>query len=168
QRMTEATLAFARDDAGTEPIRSVDLEALIESIADDQTTLGNDVAFDGNGRLPYSCRPTAIKRAIGNVLENAVRYGKRARIALSDTPAGPIITIDDDGPGIPADRLEEVFKPFVRLETSRSRETGGVGLGLSIARSIILGHGGEMVLSNRTGGGLRVEMRLPLVAKAAA
>ncbi|MEP0324854.1 ATP-binding protein [Bauldia litoralis] len=161
QRMTEATLAFARDDAAAESARQVDLEALIESVVDDQSTLGHQVTFTGGGRLAYSCRPTAIKRAIGNVLENAVRYGKRARVTLADTKAGPIITVDDDGPGIPADRFEEVFKPFVRLETSRSRETGGVGLGLSIARSIILGHGGGMTLSNRAEGGLRVEIRLP-------
>ncbi len=161
QRMTEATLAFARDDAAAEPVRSVDLEALLESLAEDQSSIGHEVTFAGRGRLPYSCRPTALKRAIANLLENAVRYGKRARVALSDTPVGPIITIDDDGPGIPGDRFEEVFKPFVRLESSRSRETGGVGLGLSIARSVILGHGGDVELSNRPQGGLRVEIRLP-------
>jgi signal transduction histidine kinase len=161
QRMTEATLAFARDDAASEPTRTVDLQALVESLADDLSTMGNDLAFEGNGRLPYSGRPTALKRAIGNVLENAVRYGKRARVTLADTKAGPVITIDDDGPGIPADRLEDVFKPFVRLETSRSRETGGVGLGLSIARSIILANGGDRTLTNRPEGGLRAEIRLP-------
>ena len=87
--------------------------------------------------------------------------GDRARVALNATPEGPLITIDDDGPGIPADQIEEVYKPFVRLETSRSRETGGAGLGLSIARSIILAHGGELTLSNRKAGGLHVEIRLP-------
>ena len=126
--------------------------------------MGHEVSFTGAGRLPYSCRPTAIKRAIGNVLENAVRYGKRARVMLSETKAGPIITVDDDGPGIPSDRVEEVFKPFVRLETSRSRETGGVGLGLSIARSVILAHGGDVTLTNRPEGGLRVEIHLPTAA----
>ena len=161
QRMTEATLAFARDDAGSEPVRSVDLQALVESLVDDQSALGKDVTFRGNERLPYSCRPTALKRAIANLLENAVRYGKCARVTLDNTAAGPLIVIDDDGPGIPEDRLDEVFKPFVRLETSRSRETGGVGLGLSISRSIILAHGGELTLLNRPEGGLRVEIRLP-------
>lgn len=161
QRMTEATLAFARDDAASEPTRTVDLHALVESLVDDLSTLGNDLTFEGKGRLPYAGRPTALKRAIGNILENAVRYGKRARVTLADTKAGPVITIDDDGPGIPADRLEDVFKPFVRLETSRSRETGGVGLGLSIARSIILANGGDLKLANRPSGGLRVEIRLP-------
>lgn len=168
QRITEATLAFARDDAASEAVRSVDLQALVESLVDDQSALGKDVIFRGNQRLPYSCRPTALKRAIGNLLENAVRYGKCARVTLDDTAAGPLIVIDDDGPGIPDDRLDEVFKPFVRLETSRSRETGGVGLGLSISRSIILAHGGELTLSNRPAGGLRVEIRLPPATSPAA
>jgi signal transduction histidine kinase len=81
-------------------------------------------------------------------------------------PDGPLIAIDDDGPGIPAGQIEEVYKPFVRLETSRSRETGGAGLGLSIARSIILAHGGELTLSNRKDGGLHVEVTLPKVENA--
>jgi signal transduction histidine kinase len=123
--------------------------------------MGRDVAFTGVERLPYACRPTALRRAVSNLVDNAVRYGDRARVALTATPDGPRITIDDDGPGIPADRIEEVYKPFVRLETSRSRETGGTGLGLSIARSIILAHGGELTLGNRKDGGLHVEIRLP-------
>ena len=161
QRMTEATLAFAREDADAEPRRTVDLDALVESLCDDLAAMGQDVAYEGAGRLPYPCRPTALRRAIGNLVENAVRYGDRARVVLKSTADGPLIGIDDDGPGIPADQIEEVYKPFVRLETSRSRETGGSGLGLSIARSIILAHGGEIALSNRKPGGLHVEIRLP-------
>lgn len=161
QRMTEATLAFAREDADAEPLRSVDLNALVESLCDDLAAMGKDVAFAGGERLPYPCRPTALRRAIGNLVENAVRYGDRARVAVKPAPDGPLITIDDDGPGIPAERIEEVYKPFVRLETSRSRETGGAGLGLSIARSIVLAHGGELTLANRKDGGLHVEIRLP-------
>ncbi len=161
QRMTEATLAFAREDAHAEPLRTVDLAALVESLCDDLAAIGQGVAFTGVERLPYPCRPTALRRAFSNLIENAVRYGDRARVALAATPDGPLITIDDDGPGIPADRIEEVYKPFVRLETSRNRETGGTGLGLSIARSIILAHGGELTLSNRKEGGLHVEIRLP-------
>jgi len=161
QRMTEATLAFAREDADAEPLRTVDLAALVESLCDDLAAMGRDVAFSGVERLPYACRPTALRRAFGNLVENAIRYGDRARVTLAASPAGPFVTIDDDGPGIPADRIEEVYKPFVRLETSRSRDTGGTGLGLSIARSIILAHGGELTLSNRREGGLHVEVRLP-------
>ena len=161
QRMTEATLAFAREDADAEPLRSVDLNALVESLCDDLAAMGKDVTFTGEDRLPYPCRPTALRRAVGNLVENAVRYGDRARVTLQATPDGPLVTIDDDGPGIPAGQIEEVYKPFVRLETSRSRETGGAGLGLSIARSIVLAHGGELTLSNRKEGGLHVEIRLP-------
>lgn len=161
QTMAEAALAFARDDATAEPVRTVDLEALTESLCDDLSALDHEVTFSGDGRFPYPCRPAALKRALGNLIENAVRYGKRARVTLDNSDAGPRIVVDDDGPGIPEDRVEDVFKPFVRLETSRSRETGGVGLGLAIARSMVLAHGGEIALSNRPEGGLRVEVRLP-------
>jgi len=161
ERMTEATLAFAREDATAEPSRSVDLAALISSFADDLTEMGKPVTFADAARLPYVCRPTALRRALANLVENAIQYGERARVTLGATSAGPVITIDDDGPGIPEDQIEQAFKPFVRLETSRSRETGGAGLGLAIARSIVLAHGGDLVLSNRPEGGLRAEIRLP-------
>jgi signal transduction histidine kinase len=161
QRMVEATLAFARDDATAETPRSVDLAALIATVVDDQADMGKDVTFAEAERLPYRCRPTALKRALINLITNAVQYGERARVTLENAPGGPVIGIDDDGPGIPEENLEYVFQPFVRLETSRSRATGGVGLGLSIARSIVLAHGGELVLANRRGGGLRAEIRLP-------
>jgi len=161
ERMSEATLAFAREDAAAEPARTVDLDALIGSLTDDLAEMGKDVTFAEGKRIAYSCRPTALRRALGNLVDNAVRYGERARVALEATPAGPVITIDDDGPGIPAAQIAEVFKPFVRLERSRSRDTGGSGLGLSIARSIVLSHGGELTLANRDGGGLRATVRLP-------
>ena len=89
--------------------------------------------FQRDGRLPYACRPTALRRAIRNVIENAVRYGVGARVALGSSEQGVEIVVEDDGPGIPEADREKVFDPFVRLETSRSRDTGGVGLGLSIA-----------------------------------
>jgi signal transduction histidine kinase len=161
EHMTEATLAFAREDATSETSRTIDLAAAIASQVDDLAELGKPVSFGEAPRLVYSCRPTALKRAIGNLIENAVQYGRRARISLEDAASGPVIAVEDDGPGIPEERLEEVFKPFVRLETSRNRTTGGTGLGLAIARSIVLGHGGELVLSNRREGGLRAEIRLP-------
>ncbi len=159
--MTEATLAFAREDAATEASRVIDLAAAIASQVDDFAELGRPVTFAEAPRLAYPCRPVALKRAIGNLIENAVQYGGGARVALSATAAGPVITVDDDGPGIPEDRIEQAFKPFVRLEESRSRETGGIGLGLAIARSIVLAHGGGLTLANRPEGGLRAEIRLP-------
>jgi signal transduction histidine kinase len=161
QQMIEATLSFAREEAIAEPSRTVDLAALLGTIVDDYSDLGKDARFSGGEPLLYRCRPTALRRAITNLVENAVRYGERARVSLSSEPSGPVIAVEDRGPGISPERQEDVFQPFVRLEHSRSRSTGGVGLGLSIARSIVLAHGGELVLSNMPTGGLRAEIRLP-------
>ncbi|MCG8594354.1 MAG: ATP-binding protein [Kiloniellales bacterium] len=161
QQMTEATLAFLREDAAREDSRQVDLAALVQSLCDDLADAGGEVAFAGAGRTPYLCRPVALKRALSNLIENAVAYGARARVALRQEAAELWIVVDDDGPGIPAERREEIFQPFVRLEDSRSRETGGAGLGLAIARSIARGHGGDVTLENRPEGGLRAILRLP-------
>ena len=161
QRMTEATLALAQDQAAQEETRSVDLAALLGSLCDDLSDLGQDVDFAEAERLPYSCRPTSLKRAIRNLIENAVAYGTRARVHLERKAEEVVIVIEDDGPGIPEADLERVFEPFVRLEESRSRETGGVGLGMAIARSIVRGHGGDVTLDTRTGGGLNTVIHLP-------
>lgn len=161
QAMTEAALAFVREDAAREDTRRVDLAALIESLCDDLRDGGMEVTFAGADKTPIPCRPVALKRAIRNLIENAVAYGERARIALRQSAAELEITVDDDGPGIPEADLDRVFEPFLRLETSRSRETGGVGLGLAIARSIARSHGGDIELSNRPEGGLRATLRLP-------
>lgn len=161
QEMTEATLAFARQEAQREETRPVDLSALVGSLCDDLAEMGRDVAFTGPDRLPYSCRPVALRRALRNLVDNAVTYGMRARVALAATGDGVTVTVDDDGPGIPEADLERVFGPFVRLEASRSRETGGVGLGMAIARSIVRAHGGDITLANRPEGGLRATITLP-------
>ena len=168
--MTEATLAFAREEAAREDTRLVDLTALTESLCDDLAELGMDVDCTGDGREPLACRPVSLKRAVRNLIENAVAYGKRARVTVNGSQDHVRMVIDDDGPGIPPDELERVFAPFVRLEGSRSRETGGIGLGMAIARSIVRGHGGDITLENRPEGGLRATVRLPrekTVAKAA-
>ena len=161
QRMTEATIAFARDEAAREDTRMVDLTALLDSLCDDLAELGMDVAFAGPGKTPVACRPVSLKRAVRNLIENAVAYGRRARVALEESAGEFAIVIDDDGPGIPDEDLERVFGPFVRLEESRSRKTGGIGLGMAIARSIARGHGGDITLENRPEGGLRATIRLP-------
>jgi len=166
QRMTEATLAFAREEATREDTRTVDLAALIESLCEDLADLGKEVAFEGNGKTPYACRPVSLKRGIRNLVENAVIYGHRARVALERANDEFRIVIDDDGPGIPEADFERAFAPFVRLEPSRSPETGGIGLGMAIARSIVRGHGGDIGLANREGGGLRVTLRLPRAGSA--
>ena len=161
QRMTEATLAFAREEARREDTRPVDLAALVESVCEDLRDLDLDVIYGGPPRLLYPCRSVSLKRALRNLIENAVTYGARARVTLQQAPAEVRVVIDDDGPGIPEADFERVFAPFVRLEDSRSRDTGGIGLGMAIARSIARGHGGDVTLANRAEGGLRVTLHLP-------
>jgi signal transduction histidine kinase len=161
QAMTEATLAFAREEATGEPTRVIDLSALAESVCNDLADIGWNVTFADSGKIPYRCRPAALRRAMRNLIENAVRYGGEARVSLALADEWFEIAVDDSGPGIPDEEFERVFAPFFRLEGSRSRTTGGVGLGLSIARTIVRGHGGDIVLANLRGGGLRAMIRLP-------
>jgi signal transduction histidine kinase len=106
-------------------------------------------------------RLLALKRAFWNIVGNAVKYGDSAIVGIAETPTQFAITVEDDGPGIPEAQMERVFQPFVRLEESRGRETGGSGLGLTIARAVIASHGGEIALANRREGGLRVTITLP-------
>lgn len=162
EAMISSTLRFARDESENEPPVLVELDALIGSICDDMSDSGLPVSFHAREAFTFECKPIAIKRALTNVIENAVKYGSKASIELKKTASGVEIVIVDDGPGIPENDLEQVFLPFYRVEESRSRETGGTGLGLSIARSIIDNHGGEILLSNREIGGLKVRIVLPL------
>jgi signal transduction histidine kinase len=159
--MVEATLKFARDDALAEPRRPTDVAALVQSIADDMSDAGLPVTVAPVKPLVYECRPGALKRALANLIDNAIKYGKAAHVAIDATPTAIEITIDDEGPGIPEQDLSKVFEPFYRLEWSRSRESGGVGLGLAIAQSTVQAHGGELILTNRPGGGLRAKATLP-------
>lgn len=160
QAMTEATLSLARQETNAEPTRTIDLSALVESVCDDLAELGQPVSFVGGGRVNYRCRPEGLRRTIRNLVENAVRYAGRAEVRLLASGTSIEIVVEDEGPGIPIDRLEDVFAPFFRLENSRSRETGGIGLGLSIARAIARQHGGDVVLSRREPG-LRAALVLP-------
>ncbi len=162
QKMTEATLTFAREEAAVEETRPVDLSALVQSLSDDLADLGHDVTFTNGLKIPYRCRADALKRAIRNVIENAVRYGQRARVSIARAEDSIDIVIEDDGPGIPPGLAEQVFVPFFRLEDSRNSETGGVGLGLSIARSIVRNHGGDIRLVNQAAG-LRAIVSLPAI-----
>lgn len=161
QRMTEATLAFASEDATREETRAVDLSALVESIVLDHHDMGHSISFDKPPAFPYRCRPFAIKRALRNLIENASRYGENAVVRLEQSREAVAIVIEDDGPGIPEDAQDRMFEPFVRMEESRSQDTGGIGLGLAIARTIIRAHGGDISLSNRAAGGLQVRVDLP-------
>lgn len=161
ETMIASTLAFARDDAQNEPRETVDLASLVQSVCDDLSDAGRDCTFERAPPTPYLCRPLSLRRALANLAENAVAYGARARAALVNEDDGIVIRIDDDGPGIPESELAQVFEPFYRLERSRSRETGGTGIGLCVVQSVAQAHGGEVRLTNRTEGGLRAELVLP-------
>ena len=161
QKMVEATIAFARAESTEEDTRPTDIGALLDAIADDLGDMGMNVACDIPQGMTYACRPTALRRALSNLIENAARYGNCARVTAHADLSGLAITIEDDGPGIAQSDLVRVFEPFVRLEESRNAETGGIGLGMAIARDIVRRHGGDITLSNRNEGGLRVVVSLP-------
>jgi len=160
--MIEATLAFARDEAAAAPRRRIDLTALVASIVDDMAAAGRAVTMAAATSVICDCEPGALKRAVSNLIDNAVKYGKAAHVSICATPGAVEITVDDEGPGIPEEEMTRVFQPFYRLESSRSRDTGGIGLGLAIALSVVQAHGGEIALTNRQGGGLRATIRLPI------
>ena len=162
ERLTEATLAAARGGESGESTRPVDLPSLIEAVCDDLADTGNPVTFSGLPSVRVDGRASELRRALRNLIENAVRYGTRASVSMTSTSGLAEIHVDDEGPGIPEDSLNHVLKPFVRLEESRSIETGGHGLGLTIARAIVERHGGELQLRNRVEGGLRATLKLPL------
>lgn len=164
REMVEATLAFARGVSRDQPMEETDLSALLTEIAGELSETGAPVVFTPEGPVVTALRRTPIRRALRNLMENAQRYGHGARVGLGRDDKTVEITIDDDGAGIPPGELEHVFDPFTRLETSRSRETGGIGLGLPIARAIVRAHGGDVGLANRPEGGLRATVTLPLAS----
>lgn len=161
QNMVEATLDYLRGLRENEPVQSIEIEALLASLVADEQALGRPVVLGEIQATPYPGRLSALKRAIANLVDNAVKYGRAARLSVIDGPAELRIVIEDDGPGIPEADLERVVEPYVSLVTSRSRETGGVGLGLAIARDAARLHGGELRLENRPEGGFRVTLILP-------
>ncbi len=158
--MIAAILQFARDDAKSELRRRTDLTALLASVVDDFADGGFAVSIDPSPSIVCDCQPAALKRALKNLIENALKYGQHARARIEPMPDCVEIIIDDDGPGIPEDELTRVFQPFYRVESSRSRDTGGIGLGLATALSLIELQGGTLTLSNRPEGGLRARITL--------
>jgi signal transduction histidine kinase len=159
--MIDSTLAFVRDDAGREPRRLVDLGILVEDVCEDAADAGGTVSYSGPRGVNIHCRPVAIARAVTNLVDNAVKYGGAARVCLLQRAGRVVIEVEDEGPGIPIDEQERVFAPFYRLEQSRNAATGGVGLGLSAARTIAREHGGDISLANGDSGGLCARMELP-------
>jgi signal transduction histidine kinase len=161
-RTLDDILSLARLGRPSEPEQRVDLPALIDSLTEEFEILGADVTVEEADRLAVPMRPNLIKRALRNLIENALKYGERALVRVRSEPGAAIAEVDDDGPGIPPDEIERMFEAFTRLEGSRSRDTGGTGLGLALARAIIDSHGGALLLENRAEGGLRATMRLPV------
>ncbi len=165
EAMIAATLTFARDDAANEPAGAVDLASLVRTVLDEAGDAAPEhaarIAYAGPEHLVLQLRPVSMKRALANLVGNALKYGDAARLTLEQRDRGAVLILDDDGPGIPESEQDAVFQPFRRIEASRNRETGGTGLGLTIARSILRAHGGDVTLANREGGGLRVVARLP-------
>jgi signal transduction histidine kinase len=161
ESMVGATLDFLRGLENREPVKPVDVMALLESLQADVRETGGVVEIEGATAKPYPGGPQALKRCLGNLIENAVKYGQSARIRVDDNDVRLEIRIQDKGPGLPLAELEKVFEPFYRLEGSRSRETGGTGLGLTIARGIAEAHGGSLELRNRPEGGLEAVLALP-------
>jgi signal transduction histidine kinase len=167
EAMVSATLAFGRDARTTEPVTSIDLPELLRTILDDAGDARPDVAdrlaYEGPAHLTVQARSLALKRALVNLVANAVNYGGSARVRLVPKDSRlVVIEVEDDGPGIEPSELGRVFEPFHRGEPSRNRETGGVGLGLPIARNILRAHGGDIVLANRATGGIRATLTLPV------
>ena len=161
ESMVRDTLDFMRGIDSHEQAAPLDLNALVESLQADFEETGWEVTIEGAAASPYPCRPLALKRCLANLMENAHKYGNEVRVQLEDSPGQLIIRVLDRGPGIPEDQLDKVFDPFYRLEGSRSRQTGGSGLGLSIARNTARAHGGELTLHNRQEGGLEARLTLP-------
>ena len=161
EKMIAATLGFARNDAANEAPAPVDVAALLISITDDHADKGHSATYEGPDHLVMRCQRLAIKRAINNLVDNAVKYGRSVRVHLDASPDCVAIEINDDGPGIPDDQRERVFAPFYRIEASRNRDTGGVGLGLTIVRDIVRAHMGEIALASAPSGGLSVQIKLP-------
>ncbi len=158
EKMVNDTLAFAREDCTHEKKINVDLVSLLTTISDEMQDMGHDVSFHSRlNRISIKGRRLALKRALTNIINNGIRYGQKVEVSLSyRRMGGPLVIIDDYGPGIPEEEKERVFEPFYRADSSRSRDTGGMGLGLAVTRDILFAHRAKIVLQNRKPHGLRV------------
>ena len=161
EHMIDEYMAFARGQGGEAPV-STDLAEIIDDVAGDARRRGSPIVLEVERPLVLALRPNAIRRCLTNLVENAMHHG--ARVAISATRRDDVISVavEDDGPGIPEEQREDVFKPFFRLDSARNPRTGGAGLGLSIARDVARGHGGDIRMSGGSLGGLRAELRLPV------
>lgn len=161
EAMISATLGFVRDTNRPAERTKLELSSLLESVMDEAAETGGDTTVERAEKTVIEGDPVALKRLVSNLVENALKYGGRARGRVFSEDGMAIIEIDDDGPGVPPAELERVFEPFYRGEPSRNRETGGIGLGLAVVRSLARAHGGDVTLANRRGGGLTATVKLP-------
>ncbi len=162
EEMIVATLSFARDETDGEADIRFDLAAMLQSLCDDAADSGSKTSYRGPDRLTCTGRPVALMRAFQNLIDNAVKYGGRADVALEQDGQTVRVYFDDQGPGIPETERARVFDPFYRVEGSRNRETGGVGLGLAVVRSVVSAHGGDISFGSNDDGGFRVTVILPI------
>jgi two-component system osmolarity sensor histidine kinase EnvZ len=160
EKMVEEYLAFARGESAEQVVES-DIGALLAEVVNGARFEDAEIELDMKGALTVPVRPNAFKRCIANLVGNAAAYANRVGIEASRTGDSVSILVDDDGPGIPEDQREAVFKPFFRLDSSRNRATGGTGLGLTIARDVMRGHGGDLVIEESPLGGVRARLTLP-------
>ena len=159
--MIDSTLDYMRGLEDNEPVQPIDIDALLQSLVDDAAVLGRPIELEGKALAPFPGRLNALRRSLQNLIDNAIRYGHSARLRVQDNPDTLTISVEDDGPGIPEQELRRVTEPYYRIEGSRSRDTGGVGLGLSIVADIARRHGGQLILANRESGGLCARLALP-------
>ena len=160
--MISATLAYLQGEVDKEPPQLTDIGTLLSTLCDAAADAGQEVVLSGPAHFDAFCQHVALRRAVSNLIGNAVSYGGSASVRFDAGSDAMLIAVEDSGPGIPDGELERVFEPFHRLEASRNRSTGGVGLGLTIARQAIEEQGGTLMLANRPGGGLRAVIRLPV------
>ena len=161
QRMIEGYLAFARGEGDEDPIPT-DLSEILEDVAAGARRNNADIEVYWQGDMNVELRPIAMKRCLTNLVSNALRYGTVVKLQAARGRTSVEIVVDDNGPGIPPDQYEDVFRPFFRLDSSRNVDTGGVGLGLTIARDVARSHGGDVALAASPLGGLRVSVRIPI------
>ena len=162
QSMVREGLDLARSMDSHEAPQRLDLNSLVDSVCADASDAGQNVVYQGTAGVFVLAQPGALRRCLTNLIDNACKYGKLARVESRREQDSALIRISDAGPGLQPDQLEAVFDPFFRLEASRSRDTGGTGLGLTIARNIAESHGGGLVLQNGQHGGLEALLRLPI------
>lgn len=162
EAMISATLSFVKDTARPRERTRMELASLVETVMDEAAETGRDTAVEHADRVVIEGDPLALKRLLTNLVDNALKFGKRARARVFVKDGAAVVEIEDNGPGMPDCELERAFEPFHRLEGSRSRDTGGAGLGLAVVRAVARGHGGDVTLENRAKGGLIARVTLPL------